>query len=96
MFQSRNRESYLFKESEPARKPTTEISFQSRNRESYLFKLTDSWYIMNEYLFQSRNRESYLFKYRRPQNSHWPDPLCLFQSRNRESYLFKQSLRGVT
>ena len=65
MFQSRNRESYLFKLGAIIVMLKALRSFQSRNRESYLFKsrtqLAADTHII---LFQSRNRESYLFKHK--------------------------------
>ena len=62
-FQSRNRESYLFKESIADRLQADAEMFQSRNRESYLFKCTFDELGQIESMFQSRNRESYLFKH---------------------------------
>ena len=68
-FQSRNRESYLFKEvrvprSRRKRRWRGIWTFQSRNRESYLFKvnLVVKGIGIRKSRFQSRNRESYLFK----------------------------------
>ena len=93
-FQSRNRESYLFKFSTLVITRYRTNRFQSRNRESYLFKCSASSTGAGgcTCTFQSRNRESYLFK----------SMGCLrlsgnrrssFQSRNRESYLFKSIAR---
>ena len=92
-FQSRNRESYLFKFKGTRPVQITDIKFQSRNRESYLFKFRDAETgatLHTSSLFQSRNRESYLFK-KMPRNDTIL-PVSRFQSRNRESYLFKPYL----
>ena len=64
MFQSRNRESYLFKDRTGGHHLSQQGTFQSRNRESYLFKEEDLplQKAVDEMKFQSRNRESYLFK----------------------------------
>ena len=89
-FQSRNRESYLFKSILGVHPVVAQTSmFQSRNRESYLFKKKVlRCYRNTRNMFQSRNRESYLFKC-------FCRCRCVsryskFQSRNRESYLFKE------
>ena len=64
LFQSRNREAYLFKD-RMLNSHLPVISFQSRNREAYLFKSAKNpagqWLGIT---FQSRNREAYLFKYK--------------------------------
>ncbi len=62
-FQSRNRESYLFKSERKGFFPVNLFVFQSRNRESYLFKSAVNFAETSAPpSFQSRNRESYLFK----------------------------------
>ena len=62
-FQSRNRVSYLFKDTLTFTSGAGTQTFQSRNRVSYLFK---GVYVFLEKVeiskFQSRNRVSYLFK----------------------------------
>ena len=89
MFQSRNRESYLFKRSEGVEVDDTAFLFQSRNRESYLFKTeiellaerADQCFnlVIENLIFSSALRNAFVYAF------------CLFQSRNRESYLFKFS-----
>ena len=87
-FQSRNRESYLFKMPISSRMSSTMFLFQSRNRESYLFKcrsfarsLRPAQSCFNlaieNLIFSSLTCEMLV-----------ADPEA-FQSRNRESYLFK-------
>ena len=87
-FQSRNRESYLFK---PERRclfarPDACFNLVIENLIfSSLPKCRTKVFI--RWKFQSRNRESYLFKYRKRTVY---KRYCGFQSRNRESYLFKR------
>ena len=62
-FQSRNRESFLFKEDFVFTPDAPTGLFQSRNRESFLFKLNiRQTFRCAPTKFQSRNRESFLFK----------------------------------
>ena len=89
VFQSRNRESYLFKYEKGRVASYLYVAFQSRNRESYLFKQkqqgccdnpVESFNLVIENLIFSSSTENV-------PTSQVP---VSFQSRNRESYLFKR------
>ena len=90
-FQSRNRDTFLFKYLQVITEQGERDEFQSRNRDTFLFKpLTHIAspggcdiivsILTIEILFFSRSTVS-----RSP-----PDNLSLFQSRNRDTFLFKQ------
>ena len=64
LFQSRNRDAFLFKSCPSKPGKFTHSPFQSRNRDAFLFKSTRDVYWHNVVLsmFQSRNRDAFLFK----------------------------------
>ena len=88
MFQSRNRDTFLFKVWRVVDSDDTSPEFQSRNRDTFLFKLhSDTGRVKNDTSFQSRNRDTFLFKREVRAHIAWQDKA--FQSRNRDTFLFK-------
>ena len=90
-FQSRNRESYLFKVSYRVRYHTLITCF-NLVIESLIFsriRFAKRLHKSRMDAFQSRNRESYLFKVECYTCYGFTESRSEFQSRNRESYLFK-------
>ena len=88
-FQSRNRESYLFKSRAISiERPCAPKGF-NLVIENLIFSSQQELIEGNHphETFQSRNRESYLFKF--DENAYPFADVAMFQSRNRESYLFK-------
>ena len=87
LFQSRNRESYLFKQAHFSEGLAVAIVFQSRNRESYLFKsVSVSRRVKSSWSF-NLVIENLIFSRFTPNRER--TKAIRFQSRNRESYLFK-------
>ena len=87
MFQSRNRESFLFKFPFAFWFWRLDLLFQSRNRESFLFKEMPVCLTERSRAGFNLVIESLFFSSR--QLSHPSPHYLLFQSRNRESFLFK-------
>ena len=89
-FQSRNRDTFLFKSKSVACiLPSKYFLFQSRNRDTFLFKNRYARrYGGRSGMFQSRNRDTFLFKEcQEVMTKEQKD--FLFQSRNRDTFLFK-------
>ena len=62
MFQSRNRDAFLFKYPHYA-DYIGWLKFQSRNRDAFLFKTMRTFAsVSSGFMFQSRNRDAFLFK----------------------------------
>ena len=87
LFQSRNRESYLFKDIHIWWETAKCVSFNLVIESLIFSSATSATSATLRYGFQSRNRESYLFKIRQAFTD--VGNALKFQSRNRESYLFK-------
>ena len=87
VFQSRNRESYLFKCFKKSLVGLPAREFQSRNRESYLFKGGVQDFFRGENAGFNLGIENLIFSSKH--GYYYKDRWLPFQSRNRESYLFK-------
>ena len=92
MFQSRNRESFLFKYRNLITQMMSNLRFNLVIESLFFSRSHHSHHSLRPNLFQSRNRESFLFKSR-----FWMAMAIqsiTFQSRNRESFLFKMGRKN--
>ena len=90
-FQSRNRDTFLFKPNIFAQLVACGLMFQSRNRDTFLFKETRRVGQETQSVwFQSRNRDTFLFKEVKEYLPAWKQNNPEFQSRNRDTFLFKE------